>query len=273
MKLILLFVLLFADIGDVNYIATVNKYKKEAEKAYLNQNYEQAIKHYKYLVDSLNVQEPKVLLNLSNAYYRVKDTASAASYYERVMDSEDKVVKTTAHQQLGLLAHQKQQYQQALAHFKEALKTDPGNEEARYNYELVKKTIKDQQQQQNQDQQQQNQDQQNQDQQEQNQDQQQQDQQQQQQQEQDQQDSEQESEQQEQEQGEQKESEQEQSDPEEGEQDNQQQMGSPQDMEELKISKEKARMILEAMRNNEKQYIQQNKRRARKNTNDDKPDW
>lgn len=44
-------------------------------------------------------------------------------------------------------------------------------------------------------------------------------------------------------------------------------------LKEMKISEEKAKMILEAMKNNEIQYIQQNKRKATKKKDPDKPDW
>jgi len=49
---------------------------------------------------------------------------------------------------------------------------------------------------------------------------------------------------------------------------------SPSDkLKEMNISEEKAQMILEAMKNNEIQYIQQNKRKASKKKDSDKPDW
>ena len=44
-------------------------------------------------------------------------------------------------------------------------------------------------------------------------------------------------------------------------------------LEELNLTEEKARMILEAMKNNEIQYIQQNKRKAQKKKDPSKPDW
>jgi outer membrane biosynthesis protein TonB len=44
-------------------------------------------------------------------------------------------------------------------------------------------------------------------------------------------------------------------------------------LEQMKISEEKARMILEAMKNQEKQYLQQNKRKATKSRDRSKPDW
>ena len=44
-------------------------------------------------------------------------------------------------------------------------------------------------------------------------------------------------------------------------------------LEELNLTEEKARMILEAMKNNEIQYIQQNQRKATKKPDSNKPDW
>ena len=41
----------------------------------------------------------------------------------------------------------------------------------------------------------------------------------------------------------------------------------------MKMSEEKARMILEAMKNQEKQYLQQNQRKATKPKDKGKPDW
>ncbi len=44
-------------------------------------------------------------------------------------------------------------------------------------------------------------------------------------------------------------------------------------LKELNLTEEKARMILEAMKNNEIQYIQQNKRKPTKKPDSSKPDW
>jgi len=44
-------------------------------------------------------------------------------------------------------------------------------------------------------------------------------------------------------------------------------------LKEMNISEEMAKMILEALRNNEVQYIQQQKRRPTKKADSNKPDW
>ena len=44
-------------------------------------------------------------------------------------------------------------------------------------------------------------------------------------------------------------------------------------LEEMNISEEKARMLLEAMRQNEIKYLQQQKRKATERPPSGKPDW
>ena len=47
----------------------------------------------------------------------------------------------------------------------------------------------------------------------------------------------------------------------------------PDKFKDMKISEEKAKMLLEAMKNQERQYLQQNKRKATKSKDKSKPDW
>ena len=295
MKYILTIIFLFAPFTEVDKIARVNKVKKEAKEAYLSGDYQTAVDKYRYLIDSLNVVDDDIRLNLANAYYNVKDTAQAISNYSDLLTSKSKPVRSTAHQQMGIISTRNKKYDEALDHFKEALRADPSNEDARYNYELMKKILKEQEQQQqdqqnqdqqqeNQDKEQQNQDQQNQDQQQNqdNKDQQKQDEQQQQQNqdkegegEEQEKDEQQQNEQQKEEEGEQQEEQK--PEPQEGEEseekEGEQQQSLSEKLEEMKISEEKAKMILEALKNKEIQYYQQNKRKATKRRDTKKPDW
>ncbi|MEQ9442879.1 MAG: hypothetical protein RIG62_27815 [Cyclobacteriaceae bacterium] len=279
---------IFLVIGGIGDIATINRLKKEAEQAYQNGNYEQAIQRYQVLVDSLQVQDEKVRLNLAHAYLQAGDTATAQRQYGQLMNAETTAIKSVAYQQMGTINTQQQQYKEALALFKESLKANPANEDSRYNYELVKKLQKEQEQQQ-QEQSENNQDQ--------SEDQQQQDQQQNKEQQEGEEQSEEQQDQQgestdesssdeqksdqEQQEGEQKPDEAEEQNAQEGEEQSEGEK-SDEDMsssplsdrlQEMNISEEKARMILEAMRNNEMQYIQQNRRKPNKPRDRTKPDW
>lgn len=139
----LILVVLITGFQDINKIARINKLKKEAEKAYTQGQYERAIRHYKLLVDSLDVSEDRVLLNLANAYYRNGQNKEAIPYYTQLFSSDDGLIRSAALQQMGVLAYQDQKISESIDYFKEALKADPSNEGARYNYELVRKASKE----------------------------------------------------------------------------------------------------------------------------------
>jgi Ca-activated chloride channel family protein len=283
MKYIIALLLVINPLTDLDKIARENKAKIAAESAYLAGDYEMANTKYIYLIDSLGVKDDRARLNLANSQYHIQDTINSLSNYKQLINSVDKNVSSLAYQQLGEIAFEKQQYEPALQHYKQALKKNPASNDARYNYELLKKLIKEQEEQQQQEEQNQDQDQEKQDQEQQEkqdqekQDQEQQDQQQEQEQEEGEENKE---EQQQQEEGEEneEESKEEQQNPEEGEESDEEKQQeptpSPEDkLKEMNISEEKAQMILEAMKNNEVQYIQQNKRKSKKPKDPNKPDW
>jgi len=150
MKNILLFLLLTIFADDINKIATVNRIKKEADEAYQNENYLEAAQKYSILVDSLGQKDDKLLLNLSNAYFKNNDTTNAKYLYYQLTDTKDPEIKSLAYQQLGIMANSQKKYRESLFHFKNSLMANPQNEDSRYNYELLKKLMDNQQ---NQDQQ------------------------------------------------------------------------------------------------------------------------
>ena len=213
--------------------------------------------------------------------------AIAENKYLELVNSADKTIASGAYNQRGIIAYIQSEkekgdnkkgglFGQSLAHFKNALRKNSANEAARYNYELLKKMKREQEQKK----QQQKQDQKNQDQKE---NQEKQDQKEQQQkeeqkkQEQKEKEKKQEQEQKEEKQGQKKEKQK----PEDAEKTEDQKEKEKQEklkkflekLREMKISREKAEMILEAMKNNEIQYVQQNKRKAKKKKDHSKPDW
>ncbi len=296
MKYLLIILLVINPFTDLDKIARINKAKKEAEKAYLQKNYALAREKYLFLKDSLGVEDDRVLLNLANSQYLLNDTTNAWQTYASLQESANKEIRSIAYQQMGAIQFQQKKYQEALQSYKAALKANPDNADARYNYELLKKLTKEQKEQQDkqQNKEQQNKDQENKEQQNKEQQQQQdkdqnkEQQQQQEKQEQEQQDKQQQEQQQEQEQQqdkqqqenkeqkqqqeEQKAEDQQQEEQDKGQKD-QPQAIDEEKLKEMKISEEKARLILEAMKNNEVQYLQQNRRKAKKKKDPNKPDW
>lgn len=279
--------MLLALFTDPSKIGKINSLKSEAKDAYLKGDFKKAIEKYRYLVDSLHVQEDEVLFNLANAYFNVNDTVNAVNNYQSVTRTGKLPLRSKAQQQLGVLANRQGKFEEALTHFKEALKSDPTNEDARYNYELVKKKLeeKKKQDQQKQDQQnkdqnkqedkqdQQKQDQQNKDKQDQKQQDQKKEEQNKDQQQKDQQQKDQQSEKEKQEQQKKDQQQQEQEQKENSEEKKDTPPSVSEKLQQMQMSEEKAKMILEAMKNQEIQYLQQNKRKATKPRDKGKPDW
>jgi tetratricopeptide (TPR) repeat protein len=129
MKYLIAYILLFIVFDDINEIATINRVKDEAARAYNDGNYQEAIKSYSFLYDSLGENNDKILLNLSNAYFNAQDTSNAQFHYTKLTESGDKDIKSIAHQQLGIIANNKGKYDVALDEFKNSLRADPKNNE------------------------------------------------------------------------------------------------------------------------------------------------
>jgi len=154
MKYLAFVLIVMAGLGnEITRIARINALKKEAKEAYLAGDYQKAIENYQYLVDSFDVKDDLLMLNLSNAYYKINDTTNSISNYESLLKSPTREVRSIAYQQLGIIKSQSKKYKEALQDFKQSLKANPGNNDARYNYELLKKLIQEQEQQQQQQQQ------------------------------------------------------------------------------------------------------------------------
>lgn len=263
--LIIVFAIL---INDPKEIAKINALKKEAAAAYLAKDYELAISKYTLLQDSLGIDDPALKLNLAHAHYHLGDTAGAKMNYSKLSGSQNNKMKSIALQQLGVMSKDADKLEEALQQLKAAIKADPSNQEAIYNYEVVKKLIEEQKQQE----QQQNQDQQNkdgEDQQEQQNDEQKKDGEQENQENQDGENQEKSDE----ENQEQKEQEKKDGEEQESEEEKSQEQMTKEKLEEMGISEEKARQLLEAMRQSEIKYLQHQRRKPTKRPPSGKPDW
>lgn len=242
-------------------ISTINRIKSAAMQAYSSGNYAEAARLYQYLIDSLGVVEEEVLINTGHSLFHINDYEKAKQAYTLASVFGNKNLQSVAHQQLGIIANREGKFQEALQHFREALKANPENEEARYNYELLKKKLKEQNNppQQNQQQQQQNEQQQNQ--------------QQKNDQSQNQKNNDNKQQQNQQKQGGEQQKEEENQGKEQKDQQQHMQQGEGQQERKSKIDPQKAKEILESMRNQEIQYLQQQKRKATQPRDKNKPDW
>ncbi len=143
MKLLFILSLLLATFTDPWLVRKINVTKAQAESAYKKGDYKLAISKYRYLIDSLDVNEAEINLNLAHSYYLEKDSAQAKNTYASISESDNGRVKSKANQQLGIMANQSGKTDEALSYFKNAIKADPANGDARYNYEMLKRKVEE----------------------------------------------------------------------------------------------------------------------------------
>ncbi len=216
-------------------VTYVNRLLTEAASAYKAQEYPRSKESYEKILTELQWQSPALLLNLSNSYFHNQELPLAQRFYELTVQQPFPGLAAKAYAQMGLLAYRQQQLEQALEHYKNALRQDPYNEIARYNYELINRKLQEQmppkqdpnpeeQEKEDAEKSQENQDQ--------------------------------------------------QENPERENSEREAQPSTQKQIEELEMSEEKARMMLEALKENELQYIQQQQQKAKKSKGrNERPDW
>jgi tetratricopeptide (TPR) repeat protein len=144
MKLAIVYMLLLMASIDPAKIGRINTAKSQAKEAYNSGEYNKAIERYTYLIDSLGVAEDEVRLNLAHSYFQIDDTTNAINTYQSVAGSTKPRIRSNAQQQLGVLNHRQGKFEEALENFKQAIKADANNTDARYNYEMLKKKLDEQ---------------------------------------------------------------------------------------------------------------------------------
>ena len=233
-------------------IDQINKLTNLAEKSLLNKNYIESIKNYKTLIDSLDYSNEKVFLNLAHAHLLSSDTLNAIENYNLASLTENNKIKSIAFQQLGNINEKNNKLNEALNFYKESIIADNKNNDSKFNFELVKKKLEQEKNQQNKEKdnskenQKKNQ-------------------------------SENKKQDKEGQEDKKKESENQEEKKQNEQSKNDQKKSKEESIEEklkkINMTKKKAEMILNALNNNEFQYIQQLKRKPSKKTDKTKPDW
>ena len=126
-----------------NDISKINSLTKNAEKAFKRMDYKLAIKEYKTLIDSFNVSNEKIHLNLAHSYLLNKDTLKAIENYNMALITDDKIIKSISYQQLGNINESKNKLKEAAEFYKKSILSNNSNYDSKYNYELVTKKLKE----------------------------------------------------------------------------------------------------------------------------------
>ena len=245
--------ILILSISSIDRVDNINKLTKSAEKSFIEKKYNESIESYKILIDSFEYKNEKIYLNLGHSYLLSGDTLNAIESYNYASLTENKRVRSIAFQQLGNINEKNNKLEEALNLYKRSIISDNSNDDSKFNYELVKKKMdkeknKEENKKDNQDQKdnkKENSDNKKQDQ----------------------------KGKEEKEEKEQKNEKQESQNKEENKKKKSNEESIEEKLKKINMSKKKAEMILDALNNNEFQYIQQLKRKPSKKLNKNKPDW
>lgn len=115
-----------------------NQVRRQAAESYRAGRYQEALTHYRYLVQSSASPSLGERINLGHVYFRLGQYASAKRQYEQGGLEATPQLTSVAATQLGLLACINKDTVTALSQFRQALLNNPDNLAARQNFELVK---------------------------------------------------------------------------------------------------------------------------------------
>lgn len=109
-------------------------------EAYQNNNYETALKLF---IDAqLNDPDnPELLYNIGNAYYRLGNFEAAYNHYKQALKSENIALKQKSLYNMGNAGYRRGMLENAIQNYENALKIDPDDEKARQNIEFVKNVM------------------------------------------------------------------------------------------------------------------------------------
>ena len=129
---------------NINNIDEINRLTKEAEIYFKNEEYDKSIANYKILIDSFDVTNEKIYLNLAHSHFLSNDTAKALENYTYATITDNNEIKSIALQQIGNINESRNKLEEALDFYKESIISDNNNIDSKFNYELVKKKIQEQ---------------------------------------------------------------------------------------------------------------------------------
>lgn len=118
-----------------------NKAIEQAERYYAETKFEDAVRQHLLLISDFDLNSEEVRFNLALSYQNNGQEADAEKTYTDLISSSHPILPSFAANQVGVLQGREEKYEEALASFKTALLKNPGNEIARYNYELLSRWL------------------------------------------------------------------------------------------------------------------------------------
>ena len=113
-----------------------------ANQKFADGDYGASIQYYLQALKDYPQRAAEIRFNIGQCYWEMDSMERAIQYYHQAMNQVDYSISSKASNNIGTLLVKRQNPREALETFKEALIQDPDNEVARYNYELLKKQLR-----------------------------------------------------------------------------------------------------------------------------------
>ncbi|MFA8449981.1 MAG: tetratricopeptide repeat protein [Bacteroidales bacterium] len=149
-KIFFLFVLVL--IGFSSYGQRDKSLVRKGNQAFEKNDLKNAELKYRKSLD-INKKQEKAKFNLGDVMYLQKNFDEATKHFEGLTENKNKSIKKNAYYNLGNTFLSQKKYEESIDAYKNALKIDPNDENARYNLVYAQEKLKKQQQQQQQKQQ------------------------------------------------------------------------------------------------------------------------
>jgi tetratricopeptide (TPR) repeat protein len=128
--------------GSWTRVSRLNNAVKTAERSYAEAKYEESVANHLVLINDFEYKSPELSFDLGLSYQYAEKADEAQTWYDQATQSPKKMLVSFAFNQSGVILGNKKEYQTALSKFQSALIKDPTNEQARYNYEMLARWMK-----------------------------------------------------------------------------------------------------------------------------------
>ena len=138
----LVLILVFSLLPAVLQGETNRKKVKEANRLYQEEKYDQALTKYQDALLSQPANQ-RIQFNVANTLYWKKKYEEALQEYQKVMGTEELELEQQSFFNLGNTLYRAGKLPESILAYQQALKLDPGDMDAKYNLEFVRRKLKD----------------------------------------------------------------------------------------------------------------------------------
>ena len=131
---------------------SARRYVKQGNKQFVKRNYSDAETSYRKALEK-NKDNPQALYNLGNSLIAQGQDTTAIKFFEQAAKVEKNPLRQSqSFHNLGTILQGRKMFSEAIEQYKQCLRLNPNDDDARYNLALCKHQLKNQQQDQNQNQ-------------------------------------------------------------------------------------------------------------------------